>query len=101
MIGRLLYDSKSIFEDQLESVKRASIKKGNEQIDLALVTDGLRAEREQGITVLMWLTGILLHLNESLSLPIHPVMFSYTRNMVTGVSTANAALIPILMPEMV
>ena len=51
LIGRLLYDSKSIFEDQLEAVKKASIKKGNESIDLSLLTDGLRAEREQGITI--------------------------------------------------
>ena len=51
LIGRFLYDSKSIFEDQLEAVKRASIRKGNEQINLALLTDGLRAEREQGITI--------------------------------------------------
>src|SRR5210317_2275485 len=51
LIGRLLYDSKSIFEDQMEAVKRASIKKGNETVDLSLLTDGLRAEREQGITI--------------------------------------------------
>ena len=51
LIGRLLYDSKSIFEDQLEAVKRASIQKGNDYINLALLTDGLRSEREQGITI--------------------------------------------------
>ena len=51
LIGRLLYDSKSIFEDQLDAVKKASLKKGSEYLNLALLTDGLRAEREQGITI--------------------------------------------------
>src|SRR5687768_8403235 len=51
LIGRLLYDSKSIFEDQLEAVERTSKLKGFEHVDLALLTDGLRAEREQGITI--------------------------------------------------
>ena len=51
LIGRLLYDSKSIFEDQLEAMKAASINRGNEEMNLALLTDGLRAEREQGITI--------------------------------------------------
>ena len=51
LIGRLLYDSKSIFEDQLDAVKKASLKKGSEYLNLALLTDGLRAEREQGISL--------------------------------------------------
>src|SRR3989304_2457790 len=51
LIGRLLYDSKAIFEDQMESIERASQKNGEEEINLALLTDGLRAEREQGITI--------------------------------------------------
>ena len=51
LIGRLLYDSKSIFEDQLEAVETASKSRGNEEVNLALLTDGLRAEREQGITI--------------------------------------------------
>ena len=51
LIGRLLYDSKSIFEDQMEAIENASSKKGEEKVNLALLTDGLRAEREQGITI--------------------------------------------------
>ena len=51
LIGRLLYDSKAIFEDQLEAIQLASVKRGHEHVDLALLTDGLRAEREQGITI--------------------------------------------------
>ena len=51
LIGRLLYDSKSIFQDQMEAIETASAKKGEEKVNLALLTDGLRAEREQGITI--------------------------------------------------
>ena len=51
LIGRLLYDSKSIFQDQMEAIETASTKKGEEKVNLALLTDGLRAEREQGITI--------------------------------------------------
>ena len=51
LIGRLLYDSKAIFEDQMEAIERASARLGGEQVNLALLTDGLRAEREQGITI--------------------------------------------------
>jgi sulfate adenylyltransferase subunit 1 len=51
LIGRLLYDSKSIFEDQLDSITETSKRRGNEDVDLSLLTDGLRAEREQGITI--------------------------------------------------
>ena len=92
LIGRLLYDSKSIFEDQLESVKRASIKKGNEQIDLALVTDGLRAEREQGITIDVAYRYFSTPRRKFI-IADTPGHIQYTRNMVTGASTANAALI--------
>jgi len=92
LIGRLLYDSKSIFEDQLEAVKKASIKKGNEQINLALLTDGLRAEREQGITIDV---AYRYFATPKLKFIIAdtPGHVQYTRNMVTGASTANAAII--------
>lgn len=92
LIGRLLYDSKSIFEDQLESVKRASVKKGNESIDLALVTDGLRAEREQGITIDVAYRYFATPKRKFI-IADTPGHVQYTRNMVTGASTANAALI--------
>ncbi len=54
LIGRMLYDSKAIFQDQMEALERASILRGDDAVDLALLTDGLRAEREQGITILLW-----------------------------------------------
>ena len=92
LIGRLLYDSKSIFEDQLEAVKRASIKKGNEQIDLALLTDGLRAEREQGITIDVAYRYFATPKRKFI-IADTPGHVQYTRNMVTGASTANAAII--------
>ncbi|GAB4314807.1 MAG: GTP-binding protein [Bacteroidales bacterium] len=92
LIGRLLYDSKSIFEDQLEAVQRASIKKGNEQIDLALLTDGLRAEREQGITIDVAYRYFATPKRKFI-IADTPGHVQYTRNMVTGASTANAALI--------
>ena len=92
LIGRLLYDSKSIFEDQLESVKRASVKKGNEQINLALLTDGLRAEREQGITIDVAYRYFATPKRKFI-IADTPGHVQYTRNMVTGASTANAAII--------
>ena len=92
LIGRLLYDSKSIFEDQLEAVKRASIKKGNEQIDLAWLTDGLRAEREQGITIDVAYRYFATPKRKFI-IADTPGHVQYTRNMVTGASTANAAVI--------
>ena len=92
LIGRLLYDSKSIFEDQLEAVKRASIKKGNEQIDLAWLTDGLRAEREQGITIDVAYRYFATPKRKFI-IADTPGHVQYTRNMVTGASTANAAII--------
>jgi sulfate adenylyltransferase subunit 1 len=92
LIGRLLYDSKSIFEDQLEAVRRASIRKGNEQINLALLTDGLRAEREQGITIDVAYRYFATPKRKFI-IADTPGHVQYTRNMVTGASTANAAII--------
>lgn len=92
LIGRLLYDSKSIFEDQLEAVKRASIQKGNEGINLALLTDGLRAEREQGITIDVAYRYFATPKRKFI-IADTPGHVQYTRNMVTGASTANAAII--------
>ena len=92
LIGRLLYDSKSIFEDQLEAVKRASILKGNDYMNLALLTDGLRAEREQGITIDVAYRYFATPQRKFI-IADTPGHIQYTRNMVTGASTANAALI--------
>lgn len=92
LIGRLLFDSKSIFEDQLEAVKRASIQKGNEHINLALITDGLRAEREQGITIDVAYRYFATPKRKFI-IADTPGHVQYTRNMVTGASTANAAII--------
>jgi len=92
LIGRLLYDSKSIFEDQLEAVKKASIKKGNEALDLSLLTDGLRAEREQGITIDVAYRYFATPKRKFI-IADTPGHVQYTRNMVTGASTANAAII--------
>ncbi|MBE0641234.1 MAG: GTP-binding protein, partial [Bacteroidales bacterium] len=92
LIGRLLYDSKSIFEDQLEAVKRASLQKGGEHINLALLTDGLRAEREQGITIDVAYRYFATPRRKFI-IADTPGHIQYTRNMVTGASTANAAII--------
>ena len=92
LIGRLLYDSKSIFEDQLEAVHRDSIRRGNESIDLALLTDGLRAEREQGITIDVAYRYFATPKRKFI-IADTPGHIQYTRNMVTGASTANLALI--------
>lgn len=92
LIGRLLYDSKSIFEDQLEAVKRASIRRGNEHMDLALLTDGLRAEREQGITIDVAYRYFATPKRKFI-IADTPGHIQYTRNMVTGASTSNAAII--------
>lgn len=92
LIGRLLYDSKSIFEDQLEAVKRASIQKGNDYINLALLTDGLRSEREQGITIDVAYRYFATPKRKFI-IADTPGHVQYTRNMVTGASTANAAII--------
>lgn len=92
LIGRLLYDSKSIFEDQLEAVENTSKKKGHEGVDLALFTDGLRDEREQGITIDVAYRYFTTPKRKFI-IADTPGHIQYTRNMVTGASTANAALI--------
>ena len=92
LIGRLLYDSKSIFEDQLESVSATSAKKGHEGVDLALFTDGLKDEREQGITIDVAYRYFTTPKRKFI-IADTPGHIQYTRNMVTGASTANAAVI--------
>lgn len=92
LIGRLLYDSKAIFEDQLEAIERASINKGEEYVNLALLTDGLRAEREQGITIDVAYRYFATPKRKFI-IADTPGHIQYTRNMVTGASTANAAII--------
>ncbi|HAM45600.1 MAG TPA: sulfate adenylyltransferase [Propionibacteriaceae bacterium] len=92
LIGRLLYDSKSIFVDQYDAVEAASQRRGDDYVDLALLTDGLRAEREQGITIDVAYRYFATPVRKFIiaDTPGHP---QYTRNMVTGASTAEAALI--------
>lgn len=92
LIGRLLYDSKSIFEDQLESIENTSAKKGHEGVDLALFTDGLKEEREQGITIDVAYRYFTTPKRKFI-IADTPGHIQYTRNMVTGASTANVALI--------
>ena len=92
LIGRLLYDSKSIFEDQIEDIKSISNKKGYDGIDLALFTDGLRDEREQGITIDVAYRYFTTPKRKFI-IADTPGHIQYTRNMVTGASTANAAII--------
>ena len=92
LIGRLLYDTKSIFEDQLEAVERESRARRYEQVNLALLTDGLRAEREQGITIDV-AYRYFATTKRKFVIADTPGHVQYTRNMVTGASTANLALI--------
>ena len=92
LIGRLLYDSKAIFEDQLESVERTSRDRGDEYINLALLTDGLRAEREQGITIDVAYRYFATPARKFV-IADTPGHIQYTRNMVTGASTADLALV--------
>ena len=92
LIGRLLYDSKSIFEDQLEAVEEASRSRGNEEVNLALLTDGLRAEREQGITIDVAYRYFATPKRKFI-IADTPGHVQYTRNMVTGASTADLAII--------
>ncbi len=92
LIGRLLYDSKSIFEDQLEAVEAASRSRGNEEVNLALLTDGLRAEREQGITIDVAYRYFATPKRKFI-IADTPGHVQYTRNMVTGASTADLAII--------
>jgi bifunctional enzyme CysN/CysC len=92
LIGRLLYDSKSIFEDQLEAVERTSRDRGEAVTNLALLTDGLRAEREQGITIDVAYRYFATPKRKFI-IADTPGHIQYTRNMVTGASTADLALI--------
>ncbi len=92
LIGRLLYDSKAIFEDQLEAVERTSRDRGDEYTNLALLTDGLRAEREQGITIDVAYRYFATPKRKFI-IADTPGHIQYTRNMVTGASTADLALI--------
>src|SRR5450432_2197746 len=92
LIGRLLYDSKAIFEDQLEAVERTSRERGEEYTNLALLTDGLRAEREQGITIDVAYRYFATPRRKFI-IADTPGHFQYTRNMVTGASTADLAIV--------
>jgi bifunctional enzyme CysN/CysC len=92
LIGRLLYDSKAIFEDQLESVERTSLERGDVHTNLALLTDGLRAEREQGITIDVAYRYFATPKRKFI-IADTPGHIQYTRNMVTGASTADLALV--------
>ena len=93
LIGRMLYDSKSIFQDQIEAIERASAKMGGEEgMNLALLTDGLRAEREQGITIDVAYRYFATPKRKFI-IADTPGHIQYTRNMVTGASTANLAII--------
>ena len=92
LIGRMLYDSKSIFEDQYETLKKSTEKRGEEGVNLALLTDGLRAEREQGITIDVAYRYFSTPKRKFI-IADTPGHIQYTRNMVTGASTANVALI--------
>ena len=92
LLGRLLYDSKATFDDQWESIEAASKQRGDAYVDLALLTDGLRAEREQGITIDVAYRYFATPRRKFI-LADTPGHVQYTRNMVTGASTANLALI--------
>ncbi|MGW5919253.1 adenylyl-sulfate kinase [Nocardia fluminea] len=92
LIGRLLYDSKSLFDDQLAAIERLSTERGGADADLALVTDGLRAEREQGITIDVAYRYVTTP-RRKFVIADTPGHVQYTRNMVTGASTADLALI--------
>jgi len=92
LIGRLLYDSKAIFEDQMESIEQASLRRGDETVDLALLTDGLRAEREQGITIDVAYRYFATPKRKFI-IADTPGHIQYTRNMVTGASNAELAII--------
>lgn len=92
LIGRLLYDSKSIFEDQIDAVQASSEKRGLEHVDLSLLTDGLKDEREQGITIDVAYRYFATPKRKFI-IADTPGHIQYTRNMVTGASTSNLALI--------
>jgi sulfate adenylyltransferase subunit 1 len=92
LIGRLLYDSKSIFEDQYEDLRATTERRGEEGVNLALLTDGLKAEREQGITIDVAYRYFATPKRKFI-IADTPGHIQYTRNMVTGASTANVALV--------
>lgn len=92
LIGRLLYDTKSLFEDQIEAVERASARRGDEYVDLALLTDGLKAEREQKITIDVAYRYFATPKRKFI-IADTPGHIQYTRNMVTGASTAELAIV--------
>ena len=92
LIGRLLYDSKSVFQDQLEAVERSSTQRGLDRVNLALLTDGLRAEREQGITIDVAYRYFATPKRKFI-IADTPGHVQYTRNMVTGASTADLAVV--------
>lgn len=92
LIGRLLFDSKSIFEDQYESIRLSSERRGEDYVNLALITDGLRAEREQGITIDVAYRYFATP-HRKFIIADTPGHIQYTRNMITGASTADVALI--------
>jgi bifunctional enzyme CysN/CysC len=92
LIGRLLFDSKTLFDDHLESVERVSRERGDDYTDLALLTDGLRAEREQGITIDVAYRYFATPRRKFIVADT-PGHVQYTRNMITGASTADVALI--------
>ncbi len=92
LIGRLLYDSKSIYQDQYEAMEASSLRRGEEGVNLALLTDGLKAEREQGITIDVAYRYFSTPKRKFI-IADTPGHIQYTRNMVTGASTANVALV--------
>jgi sulfate adenylyltransferase subunit 1 len=92
LIGRLLYDTKTVFQDQVEAVERVSRERGEDYVNLALLTDGLRAEREQGITIDVAYRYFATP-SRKFIIADTPGHIQYTRNMVTGASTADLALV--------
>ena len=92
LIGRLLYDSKSIYQDQYEAIEKVSERRGEEEVNLALLTDGLKSEREQGITIDVAYRYFSTPKRKFI-IADTPGHIQYTRNMVTGASTANVALV--------
>src|SRR5438309_4590344 len=92
LIGRLLYDSKSVFQDQLEAVERSSTQRGLDRVNLALLTDGLRAEREQGITIDVAYRYFATP-KRKVIIADTPGHLQYTRNVDTGAATADLAVV--------